>query len=41
MILTGKRLIALYDYNSRHSRDVAFQKGDVMEVINDLYVKNI
>jgi hypothetical protein len=33
--LTGKTLVALYDYSSRHSRDVGFKKGDVMEVIND------
>ncbi|OXA63318.1 Tyrosine-protein kinase Src64B [Folsomia candida] len=30
-----KTLVALYDYASRHSRDVGFKKGDVMEVIND------
>jgi len=33
--VTGKTLVALYDYSSRHSRDVSFSKGDVLEVIND------
>ena len=36
---SGRTLVALYDYNSRHGRDVDFRKGDVLEVINDRQAK--
>lgn len=39
--ISGKTLVALYDYSARHSRDVAFKKGDILEVINDRYNINM